>query len=137
MGVIVDSSVFIANERLRKSARQALTELEARFGGQEIAMSIVSVVELAHGVARANSPMRQAKRQEYLDHLIATLQVHPISLSIALAAGRIDGENAAKGIRLALADLLIGVTALDIGYSVLTANVRRFNMVPGLTVVSA
>lgn len=64
------------------------------------------------------------------------LPVHPVSIPIALRAGRIDGENCARGIRLALADLLIGVTALELGYRVATGNVRHFRMVPGLDIVS-
>jgi predicted nucleic acid-binding protein len=136
MGILLDSSVFIAKERESKSARQALTELHRQFGGEELAMSIVSVVELAHGAARANSLKRQTKRHEYLTHLTTTLEVHTITLPIALRAGYIDGENAAKGLRLALADLLIRVTALELGYRVATSNVRHFQMVPGLTVLA-
>jgi predicted nucleic acid-binding protein len=37
---------------------------------------------------------------------------------------------------VALADLLIGVTALELGYRVATANVRHFQMVPGLGIAS-
>jgi predicted nucleic acid-binding protein len=54
---------------------------------------------------------------------------------VALRAGQIDGENTAKGIRLALADLLIEVTALELGYGVATGNLRHFQMVPGLEIV--
>ena len=32
------------------------------------------------------------------------------------------------------ADLLIGVTALELGYSVATGNLRHFELVPGLSV---
>jgi predicted nucleic acid-binding protein len=55
---------------------------------------------------------------------------------VALRAGQIDGENSAQGIRLALSDLLIGVTALELGYRVATTNLRHFKMVPGLGIVS-
>lgn len=61
--------------------------------------------------------------------------MHPVTTSVALRAGQIDGENAAQGVRLALSDLLIGVTALELGYGVATANVRHFQMVPGLGIV--
>ena len=40
---------------------------------------------------------------------------HPVTVAVALRAGRIDGESQAKGIRISLSDLLIGVTALEIG----------------------
>jgi predicted nucleic acid-binding protein len=32
------------------------------------------------------------------------------------------------------ADLLIGVTALELGFSVLTVNLRHFRLIPGLKV---
>jgi len=54
---------------------------------------------------------------------------------VALRVGQIDGENQAKGVRLPLADLLIGVTALELGYQVGTANLRHFQMIPGVSVV--
>jgi predicted nucleic acid-binding protein len=54
---------------------------------------------------------------------------------VALRVGQIDGENQAKGVRLPLADLWIGVTALELGYSVATGNLRHFQMIPGLSVV--
>jgi len=38
--------------------------------------------------------------------------------------GRIEGEQAAKGVVIALPDLLIGVTALHLGYSVATRGAR-------------
>ncbi|MBT9330498.1 type II toxin-antitoxin system VapC family toxin [Paracidobacterium acidisoli] len=60
--------------------------------------------------------------------------MHPVTVPIALRAGQIDGENTAKGIRVALSDLLIGVTALELGYRIATANMRHFRMLPGLEV---
>ena len=136
MGIILDSSVLIALERKGKSSKYALQELHERFDGEEIALSIISVVELAHGIARADSEVRRAKRQEYLDDLTATLDIHLVTIPVALRAGQIDGENTAKGIRLALADLLIGVTALELGYRVATSNTRHFQMIPALETIS-
>ena len=40
----------------------------------------------------------------------------------------------AQGTRIALADLLIGATALELGYAVLTGNLRHFRMIPNLVV---
>jgi tRNA(fMet)-specific endonuclease VapC len=63
------------------------------------------------------------------------LPSHPVSASLAVRAGEIDGENHARGVRLPLSDLLIGITAMELGYSVMTANVRHFQMIPGLNVI--
>jgi predicted nucleic acid-binding protein len=53
-----------------------------------------------------------------------------------MLAGKIDGEQQAQGIRIPFQDLLIGATALDLGYAVVTGNPRHFQMIPGLTVIS-
>lgn len=85
---------------------------------------------------RADSAQRRSKRKQFIEELLSALPVHPITVPIALRAGQIDGDNQARGIRVPLADLLIGVTALELDYSVATANYRHFRMVQGLSVVS-
>jgi predicted nucleic acid-binding protein len=107
-----------------------------RAAGEDVAISVVTLIELAHGVARADTPQRKASRRQFLNELMSALPVHPVTVPIALRAGQIDGENTAQGVRVALADLLIGVTALELGYRVATANVRHFQMVPGLGIAS-
>jgi predicted nucleic acid-binding protein len=136
VGLILDSSVLIASERKGQNARQALTEIAVRAAGEDVAISVVTLIELAHGVARADTPQRKASRRQFLNELMSALPVHPVTVPIALRAGQIDGENTAQGVRVALADLLIGVTALELGYRVATANVRHFQMVPGLGIAS-
>lgn len=135
MGLILDSSVLIAAERRGKNARQTLSDVGSRAPGEEVGLSVLTVLELAHGVARADSVERQTSRRQFLNELITALPVHPVTVQIALQAGKIDGESAARGIRVALSDLLIGVTALELGYDIATANTRPFQMVPGLKVV--
>jgi predicted nucleic acid-binding protein len=105
-------------------------------GNTEIAISVVTLIELAHGAARADTSQRKERRQQFIKELVTALPVHPVTVSIALRTGQIDGENQAKGVRLPLSDLLIGVTALELGYSVATGNPRHFRLVPGLSVVS-
>lgn len=136
MGLILDSSVLIAAERKGRNARQALGEIAQRAAGEDVALSVVTLIELAHGAARADTPERKAMRRQFIQELTTALPMHPVTVPVALRAGQIDGENTAKGIRLALADLLIGVTALELGYRVATGNLRHFQMVPGLEIVS-
>ena len=136
MGLILDSSLLIAAERQGKNARQMLSALAAAGGDTDVAISVVTLLELAHGAARADVPTRRATRLQFIQELLTAVPVHPVTVAIALRAGRIDGENQAKGIRLSLADLLIGVTALELGYSVATSNLRHFQMVPGINVVA-
>ncbi len=136
MGLILDSSVLIAAERQGQNARQMLANLSGPAGDTEIAISVVTLIEVAHGAARADTPQRKAKRQQFIQELLTAMPIHPITVPVALRTGQIDGENQAKGVRLPPSDLLIGVTALELGYSVGTANLRHFEMIPGLKIVS-
>jgi len=135
MGLILDSSVLITAEREGQNARQMLAAISGNVGNTDIAISVVTLIELAHGAARADTSQRREKRQQFIHELLTALPIHPITMPIALRVGQIDGENQAKGIRIPLSDLLIGGTALELGYSVATSNLRHFEMVPGLLVV--
>jgi predicted nucleic acid-binding protein len=70
-----------------------------------------------------------------MHELLTALPIHPVTVPIALRVGQIDGDNQAKGIRLPLADLVIGVTALELGYGLATGNLRHFQRIPGLSVI--
>ena len=71
-----------------------------------------------------------------MDELRAGLTVYPYTAETAMLAGRIDGEQTAKGVIIPYADLLIGATALSLGFSVLTTNLRHFTQIPDLHVIS-
>jgi tRNA(fMet)-specific endonuclease VapC len=134
VGLILDSSVVIAAERLGQTAYQMVEAISQRKEDQEIAISVVTVLELAHGITRANTPQRRAGRQQFLDDLLTGMPVHPVTVAIALRAGQTDGQMQATGKRIALADLLIGSTALELGYSVATTNVRHLALIPDLVI---
>ena len=134
MGVTLDSSVLIAAERAGQNPRAVTQDLAAKLGDTEATLSIITVVELAHGIERANSSVRQVARERFLSELLNEISVEPITLPIALRAGRIDGSLQAKGLTIALGDLLIATTALEIGYAVVTHNTQHFQMIPNLEV---
>lgn len=136
MGLILDSSVLIAAERKGNNANQSISAIASQFPHEEIALSVITLLELAHGAARALTPERTSMRQQFIRELSTAVPIYPVTTHIAMKTGQIDGENAARGVRIALADLLIGVTALELGYRVATGNIRHFQMIPGLDVVS-
>lgn len=135
MGIILDSSVIITAERRGHSVRQILEQVQANQGEIEIGLSVVTVAELVHGAYRAKTPEQQQGRLAFIERLCQDVPVHPVTLDIARMAGRIEGQQEAKGIRVSFEDLLIGATALHLGYSVATLNVRHFQAIPGLSVV--
>ncbi|HEY2117137.1 MAG TPA: PIN domain-containing protein [Candidatus Angelobacter sp.] len=109
--------------------------VSSRLGNAEVALSVLTLLELAHGAARADTLERKNVREQFIEELLTALPVHPVTPAIALRTGQIDGTNQARGVRLPLADLLIGVTALELGYGVATRNVRHFHAIPGLSVM--
>jgi len=135
MGLVLDSSVLIAAERLGQNARQMLVSVARTTGDTEIALSVVALIELAHGVARADTAQRRQNRQQFMNELLTALPIHSVTVPIALRVGQIDGDNQAKGLRIPLADLIIEVTALELGYGVATGNLRHFQQIPGLSVI--
>jgi len=77
----------------------------------------------------------RAGRESFLRELLADLTVYRYTKETAMLAGKIDGEQPSQGVVIPFGDLLIGATALSLGFSVLTANLRHFQKIPGLTVV--
>jgi tRNA(fMet)-specific endonuclease VapC len=135
MGLILDSSVLIAAERQGKNARQALTSIAQEIADTDVGISVVTLIELAHGAVRADTLERKSKREKFIEELLTVMPVYPVSVSIALRTGKLDGENQTRGLKVPLPDLLIGVTALELGYNVGTANLRHLKQIPGLTVL--
>jgi tRNA(fMet)-specific endonuclease VapC len=134
MGILLDSTYFIAAERLGKSVKEALYLLEIKFPDEATAISVVTLMELAHGVERADTRARAELRERFLNQVSSALDVYPVSPAIALQAGRLSGTLMRTGIQIATADLLIAVTALDLRFKIVTANVRHFSRIPDLQI---
>lgn len=136
MGVILDSSVVIAAERRGHTVRQILEQIRETLGETDIGLSVVTIAELTHGAYRAKAVADQLRRLSFIDRLCGDVPVHAMTIEIARAIGRIEGEQARDGVVIAFQDLAIGVTALHLGFDVATLNVRHFKRVPGLQVVA-
>ena len=152
MGLVLDSGVLIAAERDARPVSELLATLEHAHGETEIVLSSITVIELEHGLHRAQTTEQARKRRDYLDTVFAAIPVEPFTRAMAQRAAKIDAEARQLGrtIPLAdllidaearqlgrtipLADLLIGATALHFGYAVGTRNLRHFQMVPNLAV---
>jgi len=135
MGLILDSSVIIAAERHGETVERLIERIVRATGDQDAALSAVGLTELIHGIYRAPTPELRLRRESFINELLADLTVYPYTKETALLAGKLDGEQQSRGVVIPFADLLIGATALALGYSVLTVNVRHFEQIPGLSVV--
>ena len=108
MGLILDSSVVIAAERRAETVDALIRRIIKATGDQDAALSSVGLTELVHGVYRAHNSQLKPLRQSYLDELLRDLTVYPYTRETALFAGRMDGEQQARGVTIPFADLLIG-----------------------------
>jgi predicted nucleic acid-binding protein len=134
VGLILDSSILIAAERRVQAVSSLLRTIRDTTGQTAVAISAITVVELAHGVWRADTAERAEKRRVYLQEVYAAIKVESFTKDMGERAARIDAEGKKAGKVIPFADLLIGVTALELGHAVGTHNVRHFAMIPGLQI---
>jgi tRNA(fMet)-specific endonuclease VapC len=130
MGVILDTSVLIEAER-RKAEIDKLTEdrEEEIFG-----ISVITVAELLHGLHRADSTKRRLKRSAYVEKIIELFPIYVFETSIARIYAELWSDLSKKGIQIGAHDLIIGSTALSLGFSVATRNMRHFERIEGLKI---
>lgn len=101
-GLILDSTILIVEERRGDAVEQVVKRVSASYGNTECALSAISIVELTHGIYRAKVDVHRERRRIFMEDICRTLVVHPVTLEIAQLAGRIEGEQAAKGIAIPL-----------------------------------
>lgn len=136
MGLIVDSNILIEAERRGDALAQAIRRIREIHGEQQFALSAISVIELTHGIDRGRFPEYRERRRVLVDEVCRDLTIYPVTLEIAQLAGRIEGEQAEMGFAIPFEDLVIGATALYLGFDVLTHNVKHFQLIPGLNTVT-
>lgn len=131
MATLIDASVLIAAER----GRLDLDALARGHADEEVALAAITASELLHGVHRAKHPAQRARREAFVERLLADLPVVPFDLLAARVHARLWAELATKGAVVGAHDLLVAATALATGSRVATRDVRSFPQIPGLTVV--
>jgi predicted nucleic acid-binding protein len=123
-------------ERQHLNVAQFLKEVGLKVGDIEVALCSITVAELAHGIYRADAPDRRQRRRAFLDELKATLPVYGITDATAELVGKVGAESAAIGVAVPFDDLLIAACAMERGYAVATRNLRHFQRIPGLALLS-
>ncbi len=132
---MLDSSAVIVAERRKQPVTEFIEAILAAHGPVDLSLSPVTVAELVHGIYRAKTPEVFQRRRAYIEELVSLVPVHPATNKTAWLAGRIEGQEAAKGNVLPFNDVMIAVAAIEQGYAVLTGNLRHFQKIPGLSVL--
>ena len=130
MGILIDSSVFIAAERGHLSLASYLAGQEQ----EQVALSAITASELLHGIHRAVNPQRRRQREQFVEAILGRFPVVGFGLDVARVHARLWAELLVRGTLIGAYDLLIGATAIALGFQVATINVRDFQRIPGLRV---
>ena len=79
------------------------------------------------------------RRHETVEDLLTAIRERFGKVTVIISAelaGSISGNQATKGIKLPIDDLLIGASAIEQGYAVATLNRRHFEKIPDLSLLS-
>jgi tRNA(fMet)-specific endonuclease VapC len=130
MAIMLDADVIIRGEK----GTFDLQRWVASRPNDEFEVAAITVAELWHGVERAAGAHR-AKRQQYLQSVLAALPVVPYTELTAYEHARIWAELESAGQMIGFYDVIVAATALVRGCDVATFNRRHFAQVKGLTVI--
>lgn len=132
MGVLIDSSVVIGQERGRLDLQSRLADR----GDEEFFLSVVTASELLHGVHRAGDPAIRMRRSAFVEAVLARFPLLEVDLATARAHAQIGADLMASGTLIGPNDLWLAATCIAHGLSIATGNVRELHRVPGLHVES-
>jgi tRNA(fMet)-specific endonuclease VapC len=128
MGILIDTSVLIAADRGALNLERWL----GQHGTEEIRLPAIVVAELLFGVYRAQSVVRRARREAYVNTLLSWLPVASFDVSCARAHAMLAADLRARGAEVGAHDLLIAATAVATGCSIATRDPRSFPRIPDL-----
>lgn len=124
--VMSDADILIDTIRRHEPSRSRVRELIA---AGELATSAVTVFELYVG-ARTN------REAEGIRDLLEFVEVFELDRAAAVAGAGVYRLLRSAGLRIGEADCMVAGTALTNGLALLTRNIRHFERVPGLSIVS-
>src|SRR5574337_509599 len=130
MGMIFDTSVLISLERGKHGIERLVEGRE----DEPFGIGVIAVSELLHGVHRADSEKRRLTRSAFVEKIIQTFPLYPFDLNAARIYARLWANLAKKGLAVGAHDLMIASTAIAIGFSVVTADLRDYGKVKEVTV---
>lgn len=125
MTYLLDTNIciYIINEQ----PAQVLQRL-IHAGRESLAISTVTVAELAFGVAKSTRPESRAK----LENFVSKFPVLDWNQDAAWVYGTVRKNLETKGQRIGERDLLLACQALALGATMVTNNTREFERIDGL-----
>ena len=128
MATLIDSSVLIDAERGTLDLPAHL----AAYEHEEFLISAITVSEILHGVHRTRTADQRARREAFIEKLLADFPVMPFDLEVARLHARLGAQLALHGVIIGAHDLQIASTALSLNASLATRDARGFPKIRGL-----
>ncbi len=100
----------------------------------DVAIAAVTVAELTVGVVLA-SERRQPARQRYVDDVVASVPILPYDETVAVEHAHLLAAVRRAGRPRGAHDLIIAATAKAAGRTVVSADRRAFDGLPGVTAI--
>lgn len=134
MGILIDSSVFIAAERGHApvGAMRGLAD----FAAAEYVIAAITASELLHGIYRAKTDEQRTARTADVENILSNVIVIPFDLAVARVHAQLDASLRATGNKVGANDLAIAATALAHGHEVMTKDLRSFPRIPELNILA-
>jgi tRNA(fMet)-specific endonuclease VapC len=133
MGLILDTSVLIADERGKFDMPGFLRQ----HASAQPLIAAITAAELLHGVERAQDATRRARRERHVEQVLASVLVQAFDLAQARCHARVWADLESRGLMIGPHDLQIAAAGLALGHEVATLNIRDFQRIIGLHVVDA
>ncbi len=130
MATLIDSSVIIAAQR----GRLDLADVASRSSDAPLAISTITASELLVGLHLMQDGGKRARAEAFVESILADIPVLPFDLLCARTHAVLSAELRRRGSMVGAHDLLIGATAVAMGFKVATADERSFPRIPGLKV---
>lgn len=130
MAVLIDASILVEAER----GQLDLEPHVARRSDEESFLSVITASELLHGVHRAATADQRARRSAFVEGVLERFPLLEIDLPTARAHAQVRADLSSAGALIGPHDLWLAAACIAHGLTIVTANVREFERVPGLQV---
>ena len=129
--ICLDTNIVIGIVNGRSTSLRLRLEEQMR-SGTEVVLPVIALFEMRYGFAKSD---RREHSERLLDRFLALgINVLPFEPEDAAHAGDIRAYLERRGTPIGAYDILIAAQARRRGATMVTANIREFERVPGLLV---
>lgn len=123
---LLDSDILIQYLRGNRDAAAAIERLKGAYG-----LSVITYLEVA-----VSELVKDARRFQTVNRTLAQNTLYPLSGTAAKQAARVQAQLLKNNQQMGFQDLCIAATAAEHRATLVTRNVRHFQLYPGLSLLA-